>query len=134
MTQTPNTADVIKAYMQLRTEKDRIELNAKAKVAVLKEQMNKLEVYLLSKMEQDGVSSYKSPYGSAFKTMSDFASVADFDALLEFVRDNDAWHLLERRVKKEAVKSYIEDGQPVPPGVNYGQRIDIGFRKPTAAE
>lgn len=133
MTQ-PNFEDVVAAFMKLRADKDRIELKAKAEVALLKESMNKIEVWLLSEMEKQGLTSVKTKAGTAFKTMSDFASVADFDALLEFVRDNDAWHLLERRVKKEAVKSYIENGEPVPPGVNYGQRVDIGFRKPTAAE
>ena len=126
--------DVIAGYMKLRGQKDIIELEAKAKVALLREKMAKLEAWLIVEMDKQGVTSYKTPSGTAFKTISDFASVADWDALLEFVKEKDAFNLLERRVSKMAVKSYLENGEPVPPGVNYGTKIDLGFRKPTAAE
>ena len=124
--------DVIEAYMKLRANKEAIEREAKNKVSALIGKMELMEAWLLAKMEEDGVTSYKSPRGTAFKTTSSFANVADWDAMLEYVLANEAFHLLERRVNKLAVKSYIDEGQPPPPGVNYVTKLDINIRKPTA--
>ena len=70
-------------------------------------------------------------HGTAFLTTTDFATVADWDAMLTFVRENDAYDMLEKRVSKTAVRGYIEQTKTVPPGVNYGTRLDVNIRKPT---
>ena len=58
------------------------------------------------------------------------AQVADWDATLEFIKDNDAYDLLEKRVSKSAVRAYIEEDKAVPAGINYGTRIGVNVRKP----
>jgi hypothetical protein len=59
--------------------------------------------------------------------------VADWDAMLSFVKENEAYDLFEKRVSKVAVRGYIEQTKTVPPGVNYGTRLDVNIRKPTAS-
>ena len=124
--------DVVSAFMDLRQKKEAIEREAKNKVVALNAKMELMEAWLLAKMEKEGVSSYKTAHGTAFKSTRDYANVADWDAMLEYVLANEAFHLLERRVNKLAVKSYIDEGQPPPPGVNYVTKLDINIRKPTA--
>ena len=51
-------------------------------------------------------------------------------ATLEFIKDNDAYDLLEKRVSKSAVRAYIEEDKAVPAGINYGTRIGVNVRKP----
>jgi hypothetical protein len=50
--------------------------------------------------------------------------------VLNFIRDNDAYDMLEKRVSKMAVRGYIEANKSVPAGVNYGTKLDINIRKP----
>jgi|TARA_R110000796_G_scaffold63184_3_gene145732 Cft2 family RNA processing exonuclease len=122
--------EVIGAYMKLRLKKEAIEAAAKAEAKVYKEKMTKLEAWLKVKADEDGVTSFKTDSGTAFLTTTDFAAVADWDSVLNFIRDNDAYDMLEKRVSKMAVRGYIEANKSVPAGVNYGTKLDINIRKP----
>lgn len=122
---------VVGAYLKLRNEKERIEAETKEKVRDIKEQMIKLEGWLMRRADEQGVTSFKTNNGTAFVTTVDFAQVADWDAVLDHVKANDAYDLLERRVSKRAVREYIDATNDIPPGVNYGSKLEVNVRKPT---
>lgn len=122
---------VVAKYISYRNEKESLESDTKAKVKIIKENMAKLEAWLKEKADKDGVDSFKTSSGTAFLTTTDFARVEDWDAILGFIKDNDAYDLLEKRVSKTAVRGYIEANKSVPSGVNYGTRIDVNVRKPS---
>lgn len=123
---------VIKKYMKLRSQKEAVEAEVKERINQIKADMTKLEAFLKAKMDADGLTSLKSEHGTAFLTTTDFANVDDWDAVLRFIREEDAYDMLERRVSKTAVRGYIEANKEVPPGVKYGTKLDINIRKPTA--
>ena len=116
--------------MKLRHQKESIENEAKAQVKDIKENMSKLEAWIKEKADADGVTSFKTKHGTAFLTTNDFARVADWDAMLEFIQENEAYDLLEKRVSKVAVRGYIDMNKAVPAGVTYGTRVDVNVRKP----
>ena len=128
----PNVGDVIRTYMKLRDQKAAIEGEVKERIADLKSKMEKLEAYLKTQMDAQGLTSFKSDYGTAFLTTTDYANVADWDAVLTFVRDNEAYDMLEKRVSKIAVRGYIETNKAVPPGITYGTKLEVNIRKPGA--
>jgi len=101
-------------------------------VATVKEKMLKIEAWLKAKADADGVTSFKTDHGTAFLTTTDFANVDDWDAVLRFIREEEAFDMLEKRISKTAVRGYIETNKEVPPGVKYGTKLDINVRKPTA--
>lgn len=123
---------VIKKYMALRTEKERVEAAAKAEVAEIKKTLDMLEAWLMKKADEDGVTSFKTDHGTAFLSTTDFAGVEDWNAVLQFVQENDAWDMLQKSVSKVAVRGYLEEHKEVPPGIKYGTKLDINIRKPTA--
>ena len=129
---TVTVDSVIKTYMKLRSEKEAIEAEVKDQVSGIKEKMAKLEAWLKSKADADGVTSFKTEHGTAFLTTTDFANVADWDAVLNFIKTEEAYDLLEKRVSKTAVRGYIDSMKEVPAGINYGTKLDINVRKPTA--
>ena len=133
MTDLVLTVDtVIDTYLKLRNKKEAIEAETKDRVAGIKENMAKLEGWIKEQADKQGVKSFKTDHGTAFLTTTDFAQVADWDAVLSFIKDNDAFDMLEKRVSKTAVRGYIEKNKTVPSGVNYGTRIDVNVRKPVA--
>jgi hypothetical protein len=133
MTDLVLTVDtVIDTYLKLRNKKDSIESETKEKVKSIKENMAKLEGWIKEQADNQGVKSFKTDHGTAFLTTTDFAQVADWDAVLSFIKDNDAFDMLEKRVSKTAVRGYIDKNKTVPSGVNYGTRIDVNVRKPVA--
>lgn len=123
---------VIKKYMKLREKKALVEATIKEELDKIKADMAKLEAFLQAKMDADGLTSFKTDYGTAFLTTTDFANVEDWDAVLRFIREEEAFDMLEKRVSKAAVRGYIEANKEVPPGVKYGTKLGINVRKPTA--
>jgi hypothetical protein len=132
MSTTPNVGDVIRTYMKLRDQKAAIEGEIKEQVSAIKAKMEKLEAFLKTQMDAQGLTSFKSDYGTAFLTTTDYANVADWDAVLGFIRDNEAYDMLEKRVSKVAVRGYIEQTKAVPPGITYGTKLEVNVRKPGA--
>ena len=129
---TINVDDVIATYVKLREQKAVIEAEAKQKVAAFVAKMDKLEAWIKEQADAQGVTSFKTKHGTAFLTTTDYANIADWDAVLNYIRENEAYDMLEKRVSKTAVRGYIDLNKAVPPGINYGTRLDVNIRKPAA--
>jgi hypothetical protein len=128
----PNIGDVIRTYMKLRDQKTALETKIKDEVTTIKAKLEKLEAYLKTQMDAQGLTSFKSDFGTAFLTTTDYANVAEWDEVLKFIRDNEAYDMLEKRVSKIAVRGYIEANKAVPPGITYGTKLEVNIRKPGA--
>lgn len=126
-----NVEQVVAAYMKLREKKKAIEAKADEEVNAIKVKMEKFETWIREKANEDGVTSFKTRSGTAFLTTTDYANVADWDAVLNFIKTNQAFDMLERRISKTAVRSYIDAHKEVPAGVDYGTRLIVNVRKPT---
>lgn len=125
---------VVETYIKLRRKKEALENQVKDDVATIKGKMAKLEAWLMTKADEDGVTSFKTPAGTAFVTSTDFANVDDWDAVLTFIKENDAFDMLERRVSKTAVRAHMDEAGSVPPGITYGTKIGVNVRKPTGGD
>ena len=123
--------DAIKTYIALRNQRDAIKKEADVKAKKIDENLSKLEAWIKTQAEAQGVTSFKTSHGTAFLNTTDYASVAEWDKVLEFVRKNDAYDLLTKGVSKTAVRGFIEQTKQVPPGVNYGTKVAVQFRKPS---
>lgn len=128
-----NVGQVVATYLKLRGQKIAIELETKEKVKGIKEKMDKLEAWIKTQADEQGVKSFKTDHGTAFLTTTDYANVADWDSVLEFIRENEAYDMLEKRISKTAVRGYIDQNKSVPPGVNYGTKLEVNFRSPGAS-
>jgi len=128
-----NVDDVIATYMKLRYQKEAVEAGIKEEVATIKAKMEKLESWIKEQADAQGVTSFKTKHGTAFLTTTDYANVADWDAVLDFIRENDAYDMLEKRISKMAVRGYIDLNKSVPAGVNYGTKLEVNIRKPSAS-
>lgn len=128
---TLNVDQVVAAYMKLRQQKEVLEASIKEEVGVIKDKMTKMEAWIKEQADAQGVTSFKTKHGTAFLSTSDYANVADWDAVLTFIQDVGAFDMLEKRVSKIAVRGYIEEHKAVPPGINYGTKLEVQIRKPT---
>lgn len=129
---TVTVDDVVSAYVKLRDKKDAMEAEVKDRTKEIKERLNKMEAWLKEQADAQGVTSFKTKHGTAFLTTTDYANVADWDSVLEFIQTNEAYDMLEKRVSKIAVRGYIDTNKAVPPGINYGTKLEVNVRKPTA--
>jgi|TARA_R110000823_G_scaffold66885_3_gene156231 hypothetical protein len=121
---------VIDTYIKLRAQKEAVEADVKDQLANIKVKMSKLEAWIQAKSDETGVKSFKTDHGTAFMSTSDFASVGDWDAVLNFIKDNDAYDMLNKAVNKKAVREYLDINGAVPNGVNFGTKISVSVRRP----
>lgn len=122
--------EVVAAYIELRDKKAEVERETKERVEKIKHKMDKFEAWFQQYLDDTGQTSAKTHAGTVFLTTTDFARVADWDAVLEFIKTREAYDLLEKRVSKTAVRGYIDTDNNVPPGVNYGSKISVNVRRP----
>lgn len=95
-----------------------------------KEKQAKIEQEFLRRFHERGIDNVSAKgVGTAYKSTRSSASVADWDTLFNFVQENDAWEMLERRVNKTAVEQYVDIHEDLPPGVNWSETQVINFRR-----
>ena len=118
----------------MRDKRAKIEASVKEQTDALREGMAKLEAWIQAESDRTGVKSFKTDHGTAFLTTSDYASVGDWDSVLDYVKTNDAYDMLTRGVSKTVVRSYIDTTGAVPSGVNFGTKVSVSVRRPTGRE
>lgn len=121
---------VIGAYLTLRSQKEALTNKYNEDVKALDNRMKKLEAWLHLKMHNDKVNSLSADTGTVYKSTVERATVVDMDAFLDYVKKNDAWHLLERRVSKIGVRNLLDESLPLPDGVNWYTGTTVHVRKP----
>lgn len=125
----PTVTALVEKYIQLRDLKAKLDAEHKERTAPIAAAMDKAESALLAMFDQLGMDSAGCPAGTAYRTTKTSATVADMDAFLEFVKANEAWHFLERRVAKTQVDEYVAANQDLPPGINYSSMVSINVRR-----
>lgn len=123
---------IVKAYVAIRDDLkkqqkafDEIKAGHKQKMALLEDEMKKI-------CDKVGVKSLPTAYGTASLVSKDFVKVTDWGRALEYIKSNDLWHLLTKKVSKVEVKDFMEShDNVVPPGLEYGATQEISVRRPT---
>jgi hypothetical protein len=124
--------DLIGQYVELR---DQLKAADAAYAAWKKEQyddtLDAIELKLLDQMNQTGVDSFKTKKGTAYKKKSVSLTTADGSEFRRHVIGLEAWDLIEFRPAKTAVVELIDNGEPVPPGLNYTTRYNVNINRPS---
>lgn len=131
MASTP-TADISKRvgqYIALRDEIKRLDDEHKLKMKVFRETLEKLNGVLLEHLNTINGESVRTDAGTVYRTEKKSASLADPDAFMHFVVENEAWDLLDRKANVIAVADFIKEQSATPPGVNFSSRFEVGVRR-----
>jgi hypothetical protein len=95
-----------------------------------KEKQEKIEVEFLRRFNERGIDNVSArDIGTAYRSTRSSATVGDWDSLLDYIRGESAWEMLERRVSKTAVEQYRAVNDDLPPGVNWSETQVINFRR-----
>lgn len=121
--------ELVRKYIQIREKRSRLKVEYEEKVAPYVEAQDRIEAMLLSLFGELGVDSVKTSEGTAYTATRVSVTVADWDAFLAFVKTNDAYEMIERRVSKTAVEQYKAANEDLPPGVNWSETRVVNFRR-----
>lgn len=121
--------DYVDKYLDLRRRKEEIEARHKEELAPIKNAMSKLEDYFASYMDREGLENLKGPSGTAYSSVLTSVTTPDKATFMEFVKERQAWYLLDVRPSKTAVEEWIEDKGAPPPGLDVKKVRKINVRK-----
>lgn len=120
---------IVNAYITLRDEKARRKSEYEKQVAELDSAMERIENYFLKHLQDSGSESVRTKAGTFYKQERISATVADWDMVLDFIRQGEHWSMLERRVNKTFVESYKAEYHDIPPGVNLRSELVVNVRR-----
>lgn len=126
-----NTEELVTAYINLRNERDRILREYEAADQALKNDMAQIESALLDICNSVNADSIKTTRGTVMRKLNERFFCNDWDNFYKFLMENEAPHLLERRIHQGNFKEFLNDhgSDGLPPGVNVMREYGVTVRK-----
>ena len=126
-----NAEDLVSAYIAIRDERQKLLSEYEERDAVLKADLLKLEAALLDICNQVGADSLKVKTGTAMRRINERFFCSDWQNFYEFVMENKAPELLEKRIHQGNFKQFMTDhnGDGLPPGVSVNREYAITVRR-----
>tara|TARA_R110000822_G_scaffold41358_3_gene112501 strand:+ start:192 stop:590 length:399 start_codon:yes stop_codon:yes gene_type:complete len=130
-----NLEDLVKAYLTIRVEREKILHEYEEQDKKLKEDMTLIEQSMLSVCNDTNADSIKTQHGTVIRKLNERFYCNDWDNFRNFVLDNEAVELLERRIHQGNFKEFMSEHQQdgLPPGVNVMREFGIVVRKPVSS-
>ncbi len=126
-----NTEEVVSAYLNIRTEREKILREYEAKDAKLKEDMAKIEALLLEVCNNINADSIRTSHGTIMRKLNERFFCQDWENFKKFILENEALELFEKRIHQGNFKQFMADheGDGLPPGVSVMREYGITVRK-----
>lgn len=121
---------VTKAHINIRDARHKMRHEFEAKDAELKASQEKLEAVMLQHLQTSQSESVRTEAGTFYRQEEITPSASDWVALYDWIKSEDAFDALERRVKKTFIKEYMEmhDGG-LPPGISVYREYVVRVRR-----
>lgn len=125
------TADkLISTYIKIRSARQKLTQEYEAADAQLQEQQTKVSNMLLEICKEMGADSIKTAYGTASRRLSIRYKTTDWDSMYKFIKEHDAFHLMEQRIHQNNMKAMLEENpEMVPMGLSSDSEYVISVRK-----
>lgn len=121
-----NADRLVQVYVKIRDAKEAKTKQMEAEIAALDEQLGAIETELLELCKTTGQDSGKTKHGSFRRSVKTRYWTSDWDKMYQFIKDNDAPELLERRVAQTAFKEFLASNpDKMPEGMNVEARYAI---------
>lgn len=99
----PKMDEIIGLYIDLRDQKEQLEAKLKEDLVPIKEKMDLIENAMLKYMLEHNMKGVPTTRGTAFMKTNQYTRVTDWEQVKEFIREKQAWGLLNRAVNKTVV-------------------------------
>jgi len=124
-----NIETLVAEYVVLRDMIKAKETEQKLELKPLKDTLEQMNSDLLENLNLVGGNSIATDSGTVYRTEKKSASLADPKAFMDFVLENEAFDLLDRKANVTAVAEFIKENNAPPPGVNFSSTYVVGVRR-----
>ena len=121
-----------RVYLKIRAAKSTLTQQYETELADLDKQEDEIEQAMKTQMLALGTKSMRTEFGTVMLGTKTRYTTQDWASFKEFVIQNDAVDLLERRIAQRNMAQLLEESpELVPPGLNSDPEYQISVRKPT---
>lgn len=125
------TERLVKAYIKMRDARAALSAEFEKKDEEIKEQMRMVEGHLLEVCKKAGADSVKiHGVGTIIRGVKTQYWTSDWEAMYNFIKENDAVELLERRIAQKAMGEFLQaNPDKLPKGMNVDSKFTITVRR-----
>jgi hypothetical protein len=121
-----------KVYRKMSAEVQKLTQDYDTAVAAIKAQQDTVKTAIKDEMLRLGVKSVRTDGGTISLSTKTRYNTDDWDAFKEFIKENDALELLEKRIAQTNMATFLEENPgKVPAGLNSFTEYAVSVRKPS---
>lgn len=125
-----NAEQLVSVYIKMRDKRQQLQREFDEADGKIKEQQDAVTQALLEICKEQGAEGLRTPAGSVFRTVKTRYWSNDWGSMKEFIKEHDAFELLEQRVHQTNMKNFLEEHPDLmPPGMNVDSRYSINVRR-----
>jgi hypothetical protein len=119
-----------KAYLKLRDQRAELKQRFQADDEELEVQMQMLQEEMLNICKQNNATSIRTEHGTVIRQVKSRYWTNDWDSMYTFIKENEAFGLLEKRLHQTHMKEYLsENPNKLPMGLNVESEYTITVRR-----
>lgn len=132
MTDTVPMDKLARVYIKIRNEVQKLTQEYEAKVEDLKAQQDEIAMAMKDQMLALGSTTLRTNAGTIMLGKKTRYYTEDWQSFKEFMVENDAIDLLEKRIAQTNMSKFLEENPGlVPPGLNSNTEYAVSVRKPS---
>ena len=117
-------------YLKMRDKRDDMRRDAEAREKEIEEQMSIIETEMLEVCKQMNADSVRTPHGTIIRSVKSRYWTNDWDSMYQFIKEHDAFGLLEKRLHQTHLKEFLsENPNTFPIGVNVENSYSVVVRR-----
>jgi len=127
-----SSAELAEQHLYYRDQKALLKQKYESAAAILDAELSAIDAQMMILCNEQDASSIKTDKGTIIRSLKTRYEPKDWDAMYEFVLDNNAPYLLQKRINESAMKDFLEaNPDRFPKGMNIASEYKISVRKPS---
>ena len=128
-----NMEELVKTYLTIRNEREKIEAEYKAQDDALKGELKVIEQTLLASCNQHNLNGFRTENGTVTRMLKERYTCSDRDNFNKFVLETGAVDLFAAHLHQSNFKEFMAErhADGLPPGVNVMREYSIVVKKPS---
>ena len=122
--------ELAKIYVKIRDAKEARATELKEELAKYQEQLDMIADKLLELCKEQNATSIRTDSGTIIRKISTRYWTNDWDSMYKFIKENDAYGLLEQRLHQTNMRQFLEDNPDLmPPGTLVDSKYTVVVRR-----
>ena len=126
----PDLDQLTAIYLKIRDKRSELKREFENQDKDLEEQQKMLAEQMLDSCKELGADSIKTPHGTIIRSVKSKYWTGDWDSMYNFIKEHDAFGLLEKRLHQTNMKDFLNEHPDVMPmGLNVENEYTIVVRR-----